>query len=122
MRICEEAAGLTVSQHSRQRDRVLLNLESRAIQSVQDAINAEPLAIDDGVIMSAFAIASHPPQRKYERFAWQPKPPLWNMQWMGFYTDVVFPEGHVQGLSLLIEARGGLDAIQLPGLAETLSV
>jgi hypothetical protein len=111
-----------VSQYSRRRDVVLLNLESLAIQSVQDAINAKPPVIDDGVIMAAFAIASHPSQRTYQRFEWQRKPPLWNMQCMGFYSDVIFPPGHVQGLGLLIAARGGLEAIQLPGLAETLSV
>jgi hypothetical protein len=106
----------------RERDRSILDIESLTIRNIQDVINSRPLAITDGVIMAAFCLASHPAQRRYERLEWQTKPPLWNMQWLGFYNDVTISPGHLQGLSLLIHARGGLEAIELPGLAETLSV
>ncbi|EER44707.1 conserved hypothetical protein [Histoplasma capsulatum var. duboisii H88] len=51
-----------------------------------------------------------------------PKAPLRNLQWLQVYGGLSLNDQHVKGLLALIQTRGGLDQLKLPGLAETLSV
>jgi hypothetical protein len=49
-------------------------------------------------------------------------PPLRNMQWLDIYGTLSPDPIHTQGLAQLINMRGGLENIALPGLAATLSL
>ncbi|KAK2778762.1 hypothetical protein FQN52_002677 [Onygenales sp. PD_12] len=50
-----------------------------------------------------------------------PKAPLRNLQWLDVYGGLSLNDQHVKGLMALIQTRGGLGNITMPGLAETLS-
>lgn len=50
-----------------------------------------------------------------------PKAPLRNLQWLDVYGGLSMNDHHMKGLLALIETKGGLSKMKLPGLAETLS-
>lgn len=50
-----------------------------------------------------------------------PKAPLRNLQWLDVYGGLSLNDQHIKGLLALIESKGGIDKVELPGLAETIS-
>jgi hypothetical protein len=50
------------------------------------------------------------------------KPPLGDLQWLDIYATTSFNAAHHMGLYHLIQLRGGLENIELPGLAAVISL
>ncbi|KGY15701.1 hypothetical protein PABG_11356 [Paracoccidioides brasiliensis Pb03] len=50
-----------------------------------------------------------------------PRVPLCNLQWLHVYGGLSLNDQHVKGLFSLLQVKGGLHKITLPGLAETIS-
>lgn len=77
--------------------------------------------ITDEIVMSAFAIALHPSERRRSAAIRMRSAPLSNLQWLSRFTDIVISEEQVQGLRHLVKARGGFDKLEMPGLKQGLS-
>ena len=77
--------------------------------------------ITDEIVMSAFALALHPPERRKGAAVRMRSAPLSNLQWLSRFTDIVISDEQVQGLRHLVNARGGFDKLEMPGLKQGLS-
>ncbi|PGH15848.1 hypothetical protein AJ80_05379 [Polytolypa hystricis UAMH7299] len=76
----------------------------------------------DEVILAVLCMAFN----RIDFSAWKvhdpfPKPPLRNLQWIEVYGGLSLNDHHISGLFALIQIKGGLSTLKLPGLAETIS-
>jgi hypothetical protein len=100
----------------------MLLVERELILSLRAfADNSNPDKVSDEIVMSALALALHPPERKRSAALRMKPAPLSDLQWLSLFTDIVILEGHVRGLRYLVQARGGFDKLEMPGLKEGLS-
>ncbi|KKK20450.1 hypothetical protein ARAM_002906 [Aspergillus rambellii] len=109
-------------QPSTQDNYEILLMEREAILGLKEFVhNSSPDEVTDEIVMCAFALALHPPERKRNATARMRQVPLSNLQWLSRFTDIVIPEGHIRGLRQLVDARGGFDKLEMPGLKQGLS-
>jgi hypothetical protein len=106
-----------------QEDREALICESTTIRLLNEAMNDPSRAVTDAVILSVLCMAAN----SHQGVALTPSaqspfyPPLRNLQWLDVYGTLSANPVHVRGLAHLIELRGGLENMALPGLAATIS-
>ncbi|KAL2819262.1 hypothetical protein BDW59DRAFT_181675 [Aspergillus cavernicola] len=121
MQLLEQArCGPSVS--SSQKSYEMLLMEREAILGLRDFVDsATPRDVTDEIVMATLALALHPPERKRVPASRMKQTPLSNLQLLSRFTDIVISGGHVHGLRLLVEARGGFDTLEMPGLKQGLS-
>ena len=74
----------------------------------------------DALLVSILVLAVHGPKpdAMYEHS--HPRSPLATTQNLDFYGNMTFVAAHMQALYILVKQRGGLDAIDMHGLADTI--
>ncbi|PTU23335.1 hypothetical protein P175DRAFT_0530445 [Aspergillus ochraceoroseus IBT 24754] len=97
--------------------------EADAIAKINRAIQDPVQAISDEVILSVLCLATNQLEGVKEL---QPKdtsfqPPLQSLQWLDIYGCMLTNPIHQAGLVQLVNLRGGLDKLELPGLAAVIS-
>jgi len=97
--------------------------ETTTIRLLNEVMSDPSRAVTDAVILSVLCMASN----SHQGVALIPSaqspfyPPLRSLQWLDVYGALSANPVHVRGLAQLIELRGGLENIALPGLAATIS-
>lgn len=96
--------------------------EGETVKRLSLMIKDQSLACSDEVILAVLCMAFN----RADYSGWNvsdpwPKAPLRNLQWLDVYGGLSLNDKHVQGLMALIQAKGGLSQVTLPGLAEILS-
>ncbi|PGH09684.1 hypothetical protein AJ80_07635 [Polytolypa hystricis UAMH7299] len=106
-----------------QENRELIMCETTTIQLLNEAIADPSRALSDGVILAVLAMASnHHDEDALNSVAKSPfTPPLKSLQWLDVYGTLALNPVHARGLCQLVDMRGGLEKLTLPGLAETIS-
>ncbi|KAL2219719.1 hypothetical protein M432DRAFT_655235 [Thermoascus aurantiacus ATCC 26904] len=97
--------------------------EVEAISLINQAIQDPARALTDAVILSVLSLATNRVDNsvfgKESRTPFQP--PLRNLQWLDVYGKLSPNPVHMKGLAQLVMLRGGLEKIELPGLAAIIS-
>lgn len=110
-------------QRSQPLKRRLLYVEMESARALNEALKSPDRPITDSLILSALCMANNsagepiPPNKNKSPF----KAPLRELQWLNIYAMNTSNAAHQAGLCHLIQLRGGLDSIELPGLAAILS-
>lgn len=96
--------------------------ETETIKRLNKMMHNPSQACTDEVILAVLCMAFN----RIDYTNWDvsdpwPKAPLRNLQWLDVYGGLSLNDQHVKGLLALIQSRGGLSAVNMPGLAETLS-
>lgn len=103
--------------------RRLLYVEMESARAVNQALASRARPITDSLILSALCMANNssaeriPPRQDLSPF----RAPLRELQWLNIYAMNTANVAHHAGLYHLIQLRGGVNSIQLPGLAAILS-
>lgn len=122
LQLRQRASGRAQSPTPRKDTYELLIMRHEAIVALKDAVNDDrPTTVTDQIIMAAFALALHPHERHKVAASRMRTAPLSNLQWLTRFTDIVILDGHVQGIRHLVQARGGFEKLEMPGLSEGLS-
>ncbi|KAL3487438.1 hypothetical protein BJX62DRAFT_191684 [Aspergillus germanicus] len=98
---------------------VLSQMDS--ISKINAAIQEPSLAVTDEIILSVLTLANNDSgdSRGIKKSPFQPT--LRSLQWLDIYGRLSPNPIHQVGLLRLVELRGGLDKIELPGLAAVIS-
>ncbi|WEW61327.1 hypothetical protein PRK78_006817 [Emydomyces testavorans] len=97
--------------------------ETETIKQLNKMMHDPSQACSDVVILAVLCMAFN----RIDYSGWNvstdpwPKAPLRNLQWLDVYGGLSLNDHHIKGLLALIEMKGGLSQVKLPGLAETLS-
>jgi hypothetical protein len=96
--------------------------ETETIKQLNKMMQDPSQVCSDEVILAVLCMAFN----RIDYSGWtvadpSPKAPLRNLQWLDVYGGLSLNDHHVKGLLALIETKGGLSKMKLPGLAETLS-
>ncbi|KAK2868066.1 hypothetical protein FQN49_003187, partial [Arthroderma sp. PD_2] len=96
--------------------------ESETVKQLNKMMKDPSQAFSDEVVLAVLCMAFN----RIDYSGWtvsdpSPKAPLRNLQWLDVYGGLSLNDQHVKGLMAIIETRGGLKSLKLPGLAETLS-
>ncbi|EEP79918.1 predicted protein [Uncinocarpus reesii 1704] len=96
--------------------------ETETIKQLNQMMQKPSQACSDEVILAVLCMAFN----RIDYSGWTvsdpwPKAPLRNLQWLDVYGGLSLNDHHIKGLLALIEMRGGLSQMKMPGLAETLS-
>ncbi|KAE9373670.1 hypothetical protein N431DRAFT_465948 [Stipitochalara longipes BDJ] len=90
------------------------------IQKLNEAIkNGSEMSTDD-VILAILTLASHETLKVTEEKRRPFNSPLRRAQWINVYGHIKYIEEHRKAVLDLLNLRGGLETLQLPGLAETI--
>lgn len=93
-----------------------------SISKINDAIQRISNAVTDDIILCVLCLANNDTAR-YQKADESPfRPPLRSLQWLDIYGSLSPNPIHQQGLIQLVRLRGGLDKIELPGLAAVISL
>ncbi|PKY00527.1 hypothetical protein P168DRAFT_275828 [Aspergillus campestris IBT 28561] len=106
------------------RDQQLLHFcEMESIKLIQHDISQPDRAVQDAVILSVMCMAHNNADindaRRHRRTPFTP--PMQRLQWLDIYGSLPPNLIHTRGLAQLVQIRGGLKNIRLPGLAPILS-
>lgn len=96
--------------------------ETETIKQLNKMMQDPSQACSDDVILAVLCMAFN----RIDYSGWNvldtsPKAPLRNLQWLDVYGGLSLNDHHVKGLLALIQTKGGLTKMKLPGLPETLS-
>ncbi|KAK2748305.1 hypothetical protein FQN57_000963 [Myotisia sp. PD_48] len=96
--------------------------ETETIKQLNKMMKDPSQVCSDEVILAVLCMAFN----RIDYSGWtladpSPKAPLRNLQWLDVYGGLSLNDHHVKGLMALIQTKGGLDKMKMPGLAETLS-
>ncbi|KAE8148079.1 hypothetical protein BDV25DRAFT_131532 [Aspergillus avenaceus] len=109
----------------RDREQQLLRVcEMETIELINQEMKKPGRAISNAVILSVMCMAHNATDISEER-QYRPSPfsaPMRRLQWIDVYGSLRPNLVHVHGLITMINMRGGLDAIDLPGLAPVVSL
>jgi hypothetical protein len=103
---------------------LLMSYKTKAISLV----NEEPRRLQDipsdALIVSILILAAHGPKigQAYSNELIHPLSPLSKTQNLDFYGNLDFVDTHMEALRILVSRKGGLDGIELYGLAETIAL
>lgn len=97
--------------------------ENESIQRINRALQDPAAQKTDELLMAVFFMG----YSRYDEAVFAPdrdhhKSPLNDVQWANIYSYLDYDEVHVMGLIRLLEIRGGIDAVQMAGLAEMMSL
>lgn len=98
--------------------------ETTSISLINLALQNPNQELSDGLIVSVLCLASN----AWDMSVWESKiqpvfdPPLKSLQWLDLYGVLRAHPVHAAGLAQIVALRGGLQNIQTPGLAATISL
>jgi hypothetical protein len=120
--------GSAVHLHSRGLDiscidfRKILGSEQETISALNSLLQDPAQAVQDEVILTVLTLTFNRNEAKNSVISDpDPQRPLQDLQWLRLYSSLPVNHTHVNGLAMLLELKGGLDKIHLPGLAALLS-
>jgi hypothetical protein len=98
----------------------------QTIQLLQEELkNPGKIPLDD-IIMTALALAVNEVEtvaNGINQKIWSPfNPPLSHVQWINIYGSMFYVTSHEKAIVDLVTRRGGLEKIEVEGLAEILSL
>lgn len=107
------------SKERRQKLLQIMVAENESIRRINKALQDPVEQKTDELLMAVFLMG----YSRYDEAAFSPgrhshKSPLHDIQWANIYSYLDYDKVHVAGLMQLLEVRGGIDAIELNGLAE----
>lgn len=102
----------------------LISLETECVKLINESIANPDLPVTDCLILSVLCMANNNSNNQALR---EPedspfRPSLQQLQWLQLYGRNSSNEVHRRGLAQLIQMRGGLQNIELPGLAAIISL
>ncbi|KAH8703988.1 hypothetical protein BGW36DRAFT_286819 [Talaromyces proteolyticus] len=111
------------SKERRQKMIQIMVAENESITRINHALQDSTAQKTDELLMAVFLMG----YSRYDEAAFAPdrnphRSPLSDMQWANIYSYLDYDEVHVMGLIRLLEIRGGIDAIELHGLPEMMSL
>ncbi|KAK4945454.1 hypothetical protein LTR10_015349 [Elasticomyces elasticus] len=99
---------------------VMLSCQTKAVETVREQI--EQGSVTDAVIFAVLALAisdTEPvPMAQEESCYGGFDPPLRSLGWLDYLSRLRWTRSHLDVLKRLVAARGGLDNIETPGIAE----
>jgi hypothetical protein len=104
--------------------RMIQMCEVESIRNINRAIQDPSQATSDAVILSVVCLANNRYEERTSQYT-DHSPfhaPLRSLQWIDIYGSLFPNPVHEAGLVQLIALRGGLEEIQLPGLAAVISL
>jgi hypothetical protein len=112
-----------IEPQTNQEKRELIVSEAETIKHLNRVMRDPSHAITDETILAVLCMGFN----RVDGSAWPRadpplKPPLRNLQWLNVYGTLSGNEIHVRGMIKLIEMKGGLESLKMPGLAETVSL
>jgi hypothetical protein len=112
-----------IEPQTNQEKRELIVSEAETIKHLNRVMRDPCHAITDETILAVLCMGFN----RVDGSAWPRadpplKPPLRNLQWLNVYGTLSGNEIHVRGMIKLIEMKGGLESLKMPGLAETVSL
>lgn len=98
------------------------DIELESIREVNKAIQTPSRRLSDAVILSVCALANSGGGESLQNRNLQSPflSPLRSLQFLDIYGSICPNNVHLTGLAKLVELRGGVENIKLPGLAPTL--
>ncbi|KAL2842573.1 hypothetical protein BJY01DRAFT_249059 [Aspergillus pseudoustus] len=100
----------------------MLLMEREALLGLKEFVDsASEEKVSDEIIMATLSLALHTGRQKQVTPKRKRSAPLSDLQLLLRFTNIPVPEVHVLALRHLVEARGGFDKIEMPGLKEGLS-
>lgn len=93
-----------------------------SISKINEAIQSPSLAVTDNVILSVLCLANNDIPKNQNVNNSPFRPPLRSLQWLDVYGTLSPNPIHQEGLAQLVRLRGGLERIELPGLAAVISL
>ena len=114
--------GAQIAPQTREEKLEQIICESVAVKQLNSLMKDSSQATSDDIILAVLCMAFN----RIDYSGWNtpdswPKAPLRNLQWLDVYGGLSLNDQHIKGLLALIESKGGLDKMSLPGLAETIS-
>jgi hypothetical protein len=103
---------------------VLIFYEMESARMINKSLQSKPQTVTDTLILSALCMANNSANEvKLDHVQASPfTPPLRRLQWLDIYGRMSSSSAHQVGLLQLINLRGGLECVELPGLAAILSL
>lgn len=104
--------------------RSLILLEMKSARIINKALQDPYQPITDTLILSALCMANNNSLniKLHETKVSPFRSPLQHLQWLDVYGTKPFDLAHHRGLFELVQLRGGLQSIELPGLAAIISL
>ncbi|KAL3466991.1 hypothetical protein BJX64DRAFT_284139 [Aspergillus heterothallicus] len=100
----------------------MLLMEREALLGLKEFVDSASVEkVSDEIIMATLSLALHTGREKQVTPKRKRSAPLSDLQLLLRFTNIPVPEAHVLALRHLVEARGGFDRIEMPGLKEGLS-
>ncbi|KAL4869708.1 hypothetical protein BDV12DRAFT_75037 [Aspergillus spectabilis] len=102
--------------------RLLENVEMETIKLVSREMDNPSRAVCDAMIFSVVCMAHNKAEHDSTGFPTPPfTAPMQRLQWLDVYGSLRTNLVHIGGLVQMVHLRGGIDKIQLPGLASVIS-
>jgi hypothetical protein len=105
---------------------IRLHHKVQTIQLLQDELKNPGKTPLDDIIMTALALAVNEVEtvaNGINQKIWSPfNPPLSHVQWINIYGSMFYVTSHEKAIVNLVTRRGGLEKIEVEGLAEILSL
>ncbi|KAI9372116.1 hypothetical protein BJX61DRAFT_553188 [Aspergillus egyptiacus] len=102
--------------------RLLQQVEMETIQMVSKEIDNPDRAVCDAIIFSVVCMAHNKADENLTGYKSSPfTAPMQRLQWLDVYGSLPPNLVHIGGLVQMIQLRGGIDKIRLPGLASIIS-
>jgi hypothetical protein len=100
----------------------ILSYKQLILRLLSEIIREGNGAVRDEVILAILILSCHEVTPRIEERRNPFKPPLKSLQFLNIYGRFQFVPQHIKAILDLITLKGGIEEIQLPGLAEVLAV
>lgn len=91
------------------------------IQKLKEIMSNPKKACRDEVILAILVLSSHETQDQSQVRCSPFNSPLQSAQWLNIYGNIRYVPEHMQAVLDIIKMRGGLEKLELHGLAETIA-
>jgi len=91
------------------------------IQNLKEIMNDPDKAHRDEVILAILILSSHETEDSSQARRNPFDSPLKSAQWLNIYGNIQYVPEHMQAVLNIINMRGGLEKLELHGLAETIA-
>lgn len=110
-----------VTEKPRLKDAERIFHKTEIIRILSADFRKQSLSLGDDQLMAMFVLATHDSYNVQETVPDVFQAPLTNLGWLNVYWRMKVSDLHLQALFTAVDIRGGLDAIELVGLAEIIS-
>jgi hypothetical protein len=98
-----------------------LSHKLKVIQKLREIMNDPEEAHRDEVILAILVLSSHEAMIPIKPGGNPFNSPLKSAQWLNIYGNIIYVPEHMKAVLDLINMRGGLDRLELHGLAEVIA-